>query len=543
MNTLTLADIGQDAVSPHRVELREYQHEAVAAIQDAAAQRGVRRQIVALPTGTGKTVIFVELIRQTAGRALILVHRDELVTQALAKLAMAGLAEAVGVVKAERDEIGKQVLLASVQTLSRPARLARCAQDFELVIVDEAHHATAESYRRILDHLGVFGPDGPLLVGVTATPERADGTSLDEVFQAIVYRRDLVEMIRAGYLCDLRAKQIHLEADFGALHTRAGDFIEGESEALLLAANAPMHIVQAYTEHAAGRTALIFTPTVHVAHAVATAFGAASIAAEAVDAGTPLEKRRAMLARFHRGETRVLANCAVLTEGYDEPRVDCVVIARPTKSRPLYVQMIGRGTRKSPGKADLLILDVVGATTRHDLVTAATLVGQPELELEDGLLAALDAAEQQEQARAAEALAVEQRGRLVAQEVDVFTRRLRHRFAWVPVAGMFVLSTGDGHLELAERAGTWSVTHRRRQLGASVLASGLNLEYAQGVAEDHVRQLGAAALVDPAAPWRSQPATAKQLAALRRCRLRTTATMTKGEAADLLTAATAGFRR
>jgi superfamily II DNA or RNA helicase len=417
-------------------------------------------------------------------------------------------------------------------------RLARLVPDFAVAIVDECHHATATTYRTILEHIGAFRTNGarPFVVGVTATTDRTDGTGLDEMFESIVYERSLVDMVCEGYLADLRAKEIRLQADFARLHTRAGDFIEREAEAMLVAASAPEHIVAAYRQHAVERKAITFTPTVAFAHAVVRAFTAAGVTAAVLEAATPLDVRRATLAAFRAGTLRVIANCGIPVEGFDEPSIDCVVIARPTQSRLLYVQMAGRGARRYPGKADCLILDVVGATRHHTLITAASLLGHANLE--DGLVAAIEGEEREARERAAEAEAdaLVLRGRLVAEERDLFHARLRQRATWIPVDARFVLSTADGYVELVETEGAWAVRHRRREAGADVLARGLSLEYAQGVGEDHVRRLGAAALIDPTAPWRSKPMSDKQQAALERCGLRAPPRLTRGEAADALTA-------
>jgi len=344
-------------------------------------------------------------------------------------------------------------------------------------------------------------------------------------------------MIRAGYLAELRALQVHLAADFNGLHTRAGDFIESESEAMLLAANAPEMVARAYQAHAAGRKALVFTPTVRVAHAMSKAFVEAGIPAEAVDGDTPRELRHELLGRFQRGETRVIANCGVLTEGYDEPSIACIITARPTKSQPLYVQMVGRGTRRFPGKPDCLLLDVVGLTARHDLVTAATLFGvRPTGAIEESVLDAVDAGR----------LALEQQaaaGHLVAQAVDLFRARPLN---WVAVAaGRFALAIGDGGtlLLVATPDGRWAVRQLTRDRREVVLQTGLDLGYGQGWAEDHARHLGAGILIAREAPWRQGPASAKQLETLRRCRVPIPPAITKGAAADLLTATFARARR
>src|SRR3989475_4967611 len=357
-----------------RLTPRPYQHEAVAALL-AAAARGVQRPLLVLPTGTGKTIIVALLVQRRGGRALILAHRDELIQQAVDKLHLVDPTLRLGVVQAARDEHTAPTVVASVQTLSRRTRLSRLVPDFQTIVIDEAHHAPAPTYRRILEYCRAWHPDGPLVVGVTATPERGDHHSLRPVFDRIVYQKTLLEMMQAGYLVDLRALQVLLQADFGALRTQHGDFVDAELETLLLAANAPAQVLAAFQSHAADRKALLFTPTVALAYAMAETFCAAGIAAEALEGTTPITTRRALLQRLHTGATRVVANCAVLTEGFDEPSVDCIIIARPTQSLPLYQQMLGRGTSMYPGKTDCLILDVVGVSTRHTLHTAATLFG------------------------------------------------------------------------------------------------------------------------------------------------------------------------
>jgi superfamily II DNA or RNA helicase len=267
---------------------------------------------------------------------------------------------------------------------------------------------------------------------------------------------------------------------------------------------------------------------------MAKAFEKAGVQAEALDGGTPLEIRREILRRFHRGETQVVANCAVLTEGFDEPAVDCIVVARPTRSRPLYVQMIGRGTRPYPGKDDCLVLDLVGATARHDLMTAASLFRLPAHAIANvGVAEAAAHAEETERRRL-------DHEELVARTVDLFRGRPLH---WVSAGpGRFVLALGDGMLVLTQTGERWRALVKRRD-DVEILASDLPLDYAQGTAEDYARKVGARALVDPQAAWRVAPATDRQLAALRRSRIRARAGLTRGEASDLLSAAFAGATR
>jgi ATP-dependent helicase IRC3 len=512
--------------------LRPYQAEAVDAILKAG-RRGIRRPLLALPTGCGKTVIFAHLIAQRDGRSLVLVHRDELIQQAAEKLQLIAPGLEVGMVKAARDEVDAVCVLASVQTLSRGARLARLPRGFETVVVDEAHHAVAVTYRRILTAVGSFDPDGPLTVGVTATPMRGDQVGLDAVFQQIVYRRSIMEMMLAGYLADIRGVQVGLKVDFRRLHTRAGDFVDGEIEDLLMEADAPEHLGRAYLEHARGRKALLFTPTVRMAGLMATVLSAQGIAAEMVCGDTPLDQRRAILQRLKTGETQVVCNCAVLTEGFDEPSVDCIVLMRPTKSPTLYTQMIGRGTRLFPGKADCLVLDLAGATARHDLQTVASLAGLPLEALKDGE-SLTEAAERQVAER------VRFQGQLVAKRVDLFRRRPLY---WMRRDADFVLSLGDdGWMVLSptpastDTSERWDVHHVHRQGGPTVVASHLSLAYAQGFAEDRARTAGAGGLVNPHAKWRTSPVVErpKMTALLAKWGVPMPATMTAGEAADVI---------
>jgi superfamily II DNA or RNA helicase len=519
-----------DVHSPPPISLRDYQSEALDAVR-SAWMRGIRRQAISLPTGTGKTVVFAELIRRRRpGRALVLAHRDELITQAADKLAMVAPDLTVGTVKAGQNDVGAPVVVASVQTVCRPRRLDQLADagEFDTVVVDEAHHAAAGSYHFVLERL--VRPN-TLLLGVSATLKRGDGAGLADLFQEVVYEQDILTMIRSRYLSDIRGIQVRLAVDFNRLHTRAGDFVDAEVEEALEDANAPGVAVQAYNEHAAGRRTIIFTPTVKAAESFSDAFNAAGIPAALVHGKQSTDERRETLARFHRGELQVIANCSVLTEGFDEPAVSCIIIARPTKSQPLFVQMVGRGTRLYPGKQDLLVLDLVGATGRHDLMTVADLFGVAAEAIESQTVTAAIAAQEEE------GQAVNEAARIVAFEVDLFRRRPFHWGA--TAAGVYTLSTTDGVLLVREVPDGWAVDLVSRDTRHH-LASGLDLGYAQGFAEDYARRSGSGALIAPDAPWRSRPPSEKQAAALRRMGVNRVVS-TAGEASDLIAAKVAGL--
>ena len=330
-----------------RLALRPYQQQAITAVEEAL-RRGVRRPLIVLPTGTGKTIVFASLIARRGGSALVLAHRDELLRQAAEKLKVADpmLGLAVGFVQAGRDDTRAPVVVGSVQTLARQSRLARLPRWFDTVVVDEAHHAGARSYQRIIDHL-----DGsPLILGVTATPQRSDGR-LGEVWQEVVFQRGIAEMIRAGYLADVRGVRVGLDANLDDVAQTGGDFDPDALAGALEEASAPGHVLAAYRQHAAGRKAAVFVPNVALAHRMARVFRDGGIPAEALDGTTHPKRRRAILERLRSGETRVVVNVGVLSEGWDEPSLDCIVIATPTRSQVKYAQIAGRGLRPFPASA------------------------------------------------------------------------------------------------------------------------------------------------------------------------------------------------
>ena len=512
----------------HTLELRDYQEQAIDAVLTAEA-RGVRRQVVVLPTGAGKTPMFVSLAARKNVRTLILAHRDELISQAADKVRMWWPDADLGIVKAARNEVWAQdVVVASIQSLS-PRRLVQLGQ-FGLVVGDEFHHANSTSWGKVLDHFGC-GPtvrrsDGPLLLGVTATPNRADGKGLDKVADEIVFERDLLWAIRSGYLCDIRAKEVKMEnLRLGDVKIRQGDYAEGDLGAAMTAANAPWWIVRAWKEHASDRKTLVFSPTVANAEDVAAEFLANGIKAAAVSGSTPIDDRRRILRDFSTGRIQVLSNCQLAVEGYDEPSIDCVVWARPTKSLGFYKQGIGRGTRLYPGKQDLLILDVVGDSSKMDLCTAASLAG-----LDRKAMVRRTLSEAVEDKEAAEARQAAQRATtpLLRPDADVLTRDVdlfakRSRIAWASIhhGRAFAASAGDGQVVIAMQPDeTWSVSVVKRGGETSTVLTGVPMQLAQGVAEDQVRKSGQPrAYSDKNAGWRSKPPSEKQIAAAAKWRI------------------------
>ncbi|MDQ2622446.1 MAG: DEAD/DEAH box helicase, partial [Actinomycetota bacterium] len=319
------------------VRLRPYQEDCLKAIADAIAA-GKRRMVVSIPTGGGKTVVFSHLIGELAlnQRALVLAHRDELILQTVDKINMVTPKADIGIVKASENQYWTQTVVASVQTVANDRRLASLGH-FDLVIVDECHHAVAESWTAILTKLGAFEDDGPVVIGFTATPQRGDEVGLDTVFDEIVYDKPILELMDEQYLVDVRAAQVQVEGlDFSGIKRVAGDLPAGAAGRAMMNADAPEYVARAIKQYAPERRSLVFTPTVMVAEAVADSAKQVGLAAASLDGKTATGERRRLIQDFHDGRLQVLANCAVLAEGTDIPPVDCVVIARPTSSQSLF---------------------------------------------------------------------------------------------------------------------------------------------------------------------------------------------------------------
>lgn len=361
------------------MEARSYQEKALTAIE-TAEREGVRRPLVVHPTGTGKTVTFSHAIARRAdrGRSLVLVHREELASQARQKLAMIAPELRTGLVKGDQgNDVDAPVVVASVPTVQRDARLAQllaahAASPFGTIIADEAHHAPAPGWTKVLTALGSFNPYGPLTIGFTATPER-DNKTLG-VWEKVVSYMSIREAIFQGFLCPiLPACVVETDMDLDRVRKTGGDYSEGDLGRALEESGAIAQMADAVVVNASDRKGIAFLPTVKTSQMLADALRQRGIKAEHLDGTTEKDERAAILLRLKTGETTWVTNCSVLTEGFDEPTISCVLMGRPTKFHGLYVQCIGRGTRKAPGKDNLLIIDVTGVTKRHELIGAVDL--------------------------------------------------------------------------------------------------------------------------------------------------------------------------
>jgi superfamily II DNA or RNA helicase len=529
--------------------LRPYQREAVEAVL-AARRKGVRRMLVCLPTGAGKTVVFAQLARLARRPVLVLAHREELLAQARSKLERALGPDAVVSIEqgARRAEAGARVAVCSIRSL-RTERLARLVAGREagLVIYDECHHAAADDNRRVLRELGCFddGWEGTL-VGFTATTARGDGKGLDDVFEEIVYARTLPEMIADGYLVPLRGFRVATSADLTRLTSRGADLPEDELAEAVDIEERNALVARTVQELARDRRTIVFCVTVAHAQNLRRALNALGVRAGVVHGEMDGALRAKTLKEFADGKIQALANVAVLTEGFDDPGVSCVAMARPTRSEGLYAQCVGRGTRLHPGKRDCLVLDFVDVSSLS-LCTLPSLFGMPrELDLQGR-----DVGEAREvfdqigfdhPAFEAEAGAItlgEIQARAAAfdpltQEVDVEVRAISHH-AWASLGKVGVVL----HFERAPgrvvealvvtrggRGKRWEV-----RVDGAVMERFSTLEQAVEAVDYEVARRGrhAAASALPGAAWRRAAVSAERAAAIVRARLRVNGAVTLGD--------------
>lgn len=355
------------------IQLRPYQEEAKNAVLTEWEQDR-KRTLLVLPTGCGKTIVFSSVAENrvnNGGKVLIMAHRGELLDQAADKLySVTGIESAVE--KAERTSLWSRspVTVGSVQTLCQPRRLERFPQNyFTDIIVDEAHHCMSDSYQRVLDHF-----PGANVLGVTATPDRSDHKSLGKYFDSKAYEYTMTRAVREGYLCPIKAQMIPLELNITDVGISNGDFAATEIGNAL----EPylMQIADEMVKYCRDRKTVVFLPLVSTSQKFCRMLLERGLSAAEVNGNSP--DRAEILRDFENGEYSVLCNSMLLTEGWDCPAVDCVVVLRPTKVRALYQQMVGRGMRLSPGKEHLLLLDFLWMTERHDLCRPSSLVSRDD---------------------------------------------------------------------------------------------------------------------------------------------------------------------
>jgi superfamily II DNA or RNA helicase len=355
------------------MELRDYQQAAKEAVLQEW-EKGNLKTLLVLVTGGGKTIIFSKIAEDCVRggeRVLILAHRGELLDQAADKMMKAtGLGCAVEKAENSCMDSWYRVVVGSVQTLMREKRLAQFPKDyFDTIIVDEAHHCLSDSYQRVLSYF-----DKAKVLGVTATPDRGDMRNLGQYFETLAYEYTLPKAIKEGYLCPIKAQTIPLKLDLTGVSQQAGDFKTAD---LGTALDPYLHqIADEMAKCCMDRKTVVFLPLIKTSQKFRDILESRGFSAAEVNGNS--EDRAQVLKDFETGKYNVLCNSMLLTEGWDCPEVDCIVVLRPTKIRSLYVQMVGRGTRLFPGKDYLLLLDFLWHTEKHELCHPAHLICESE---------------------------------------------------------------------------------------------------------------------------------------------------------------------
>jgi superfamily II DNA or RNA helicase len=562
---------------PTQIKPRDYQGEAIAALE-AGREAGARRQLVALPTGSGKTIVAAmdikEVLETELGGALFVAHRDELISQAADKISRVWPEVTVGRVKASDNELGREVTVASVQTIYRDDRLQDVVRHpYSILYIDEAHHAAAPTYRKVIDAVTAANPD-IIVVGLTATPVRADATKLGDVFDSVTYHKSMIDLIEAGYLSDIALKRVELKVDLDKVRRMHGELKSSDLRKILVQQSVMDVMVEAWKDYAKPRRTLVFCVDVEHARQMRNAFHNAGVSSEYVYGDTPQDERRDILKRFQHGKFRVLCNCQVLTEGFDDEAVqvfdgawadplECIMLARPTLSQSLFIQMVGRGVRPGPGKENCLVLDFGYNTKRHHLVQLPHLFGFAPLPLPSKRKLKEDE-EEKVPDEFPSVLAIVR----AAKDVDAKAPPPRAGFRWASSEVGFCLSIGSTHGYLVIRQasevsdGNYHVYHYAEPDGGhdeeervrpkpdqyiehQLTSTPMPFEWAFGLAEDSVRELlsardkgsksmsRATRVIDREAEWHKQPPSPKQLAVLSKAKR---VPRTKGEAGEMITA-------
>lgn len=532
------------------ITLRPYQQEAIDAII-SNENNGITKQLVVLPTGAGKTVIFSHMptMRSNTLPMLVLAHRSELLEQAKDKILKSNPNLIVEIEQAERKAGYADVVVASVATLGRnnTPRIMAYPQDyFKTIVIDEAHHAAAPTYRRILDYFNT-----EFLLGVTATPQRSDSTRLIDVFQEIVYYKSIQDLIEDGWLAPLVGYRVKTNVDISQVEVQNGDYSQAQLEKTIDTPERNAHIVAAYRNLAMAKKALVFASGVKHAENLALSFRSASVECEVILGTTPREEREKIFQNFSSGLTKVIVNVGVLTEGFDEPSVEAIILAKPTRSALLYTQIVGRGTRIFPGKDHCIVIDIADTTKGKKPIGLPTLLGlPPDFDLQGQSLT--DVAKKFEELQnycPGEAVRV-----LNPDDIDVAYTRINlfmppppspivqefSKLVWAEIGEHeyhLGLNNDESMRIKCDVLGRWNVTlHNNSYKKTDLLGTTQDMREAFARSDRWIqnnRSLSMA-LLDSSATWRADSPTDAQKKTLKRIGVPVTSDMTKGMASQII---------
>jgi ATP-dependent helicase IRC3 len=532
--------------------LRPYQQEALDSIL-RNYDKGISKQLVVLPTGAGKTVIFSHLpkIKADSLPMLVLAHRSELLEQARDKILASNPELSVEIEQAERKAGHVDVVVASVATLGRnnTPRIMAYPQDyFKSIVIDEAHHAAAPSYRRIVDYF-----KSPFLLGVTATPQRSDSVRLIDVFDEIVYYKSIQDLIEDKWLSPLVGYRMKSNVDISNVDIQNGDYVQSQLEETIDTPERNSFVVATYRNLANTKKALVFASGVKHAENLALSFRQASIDCKVILGTTPREEREQIFKDFSSGSIKVIVNVGVLTEGFDEPSVEAIILAKPTRSTLLYTQIVGRGTRLYEGKEHCIVIDIADTTKGKKPIGLPTLLGlPPEFDLQGQSVT--DVAKKFEELQdycPGEAVRV-----LNPDDIDSAYKRIDlfmppppnptvlqySKFIWSETGeNQFYLGLNNSeslHIYI-DALGRWTSELRVRtnaSVNAKIIGYGVDMRTVFVGSDKWIQEnrSQSTTLIDSDAVWRSDAPTDKQKKLLKRIGVPVTSDMTKGMASQII---------
>lgn len=531
--------------------LRPYQKEALEAIK-TFYDNGVKRQLLVLATGGGKTFCFSSIpsVIQDSLPMLVLAHREELLDQAKRSLEFAHPDFKIQIEQADRKvDSDCDVVVASVATLGRKdsERIKKFSPHyFKTIIVDESHHASAPTYTNILDYFQDY-----FLLGVTATPQRSDSVRLTDVFDEIVYYKTMPDLIREGWLSPIVGYRVKTSVDISSVQTNRGDYVESQLQAAVDIPARNDAIVDAYNDIVPNTKAIVFCAGVAHAYNVAASFAKNGIASATIVGETPSEERREIFAKFRTGEIKVITNANVLTEGFDEPSVETIILARPTRSNLLYTQIVGRGTRLFEGKTHCTIIDIADTTKGKKPLGLPSLLGlPPDFDLKGKDL--LESADKyndllaQSPGHALKCLSVDDID-ISYKEINLFMppppNELVQKYSclvWAEVGeNEFHISVNptDSLRIYIDAMGRWTVDHHRKSSATSkitTLGHPKDMKECFARSDKWIMKNYNTTLIDANAAWRTDAPTEKQAKILRRIGIQVTPEMTKGLASQII---------
>ncbi len=473
------------------IQLRDYQIECLETVIDEN-KSGVNRQLITLPTGSGKTIIMSAIAKEFNKKTLILAHRQELIQQTIDKLRLFWQEVDVGMCMGNRQEFHNQIIVGSVQSCYRLQKLNKLKeQDFNILMIDEAHHSVSGSYQSIINELGFNANNAnKLLIGVTATPDRI---GLGDIFDKIVFSRSISTMIKAGYLSPVIGRKILTNLSLSSVKISNGDFQIDDLSELVNTPERNNFIVEKFKEYSKNRKTIAFCCDVQHCKDLSDAFKAQGISSCSVWGNMPTEERKRALNDLKTGKIQVVTSCGILVEGYDEPSINCVIMARPTRSPSLYTQCVGRGLRLFPAKENCLVLDF--SDKHHNLDSIMTLASTiPEAPQIKEPVEPIDREE------------IDMRPKIeVFENCDkIFDIIGSTRFIWVDIGDNEWSLQDDEKNEIVmipEAGGYVATLYFPDSSSQKIVKDPLPLEYCSGVCEDYARRHLKVSFADQSKPW------------------------------------------